>query len=311
MRTTDLVLILVGELLTTAVHAQLPGKATDAEIARLPPYCAVRLKGNTSPEYKQWERTLGPGFLHTHHYCTGLVQLNRYRDHTRRSPQDRAFICRGCRGNELHGHRASRATYILLPEIYLNRGIAFSLQKRDALAVTDMNKALKLNPHLVGAYLALAMRYAEMKQDDRALEIVTIGLKYNPDVRSLQGRYRELGGKLPYPEPIESKEVKPQPPDDPVAIAPKVRANATAGQPKPDPQHPGRTHPRTKTRFTQEAQLPLLPRIDLKGPRRNHSAKFKATVELTVIRREKSLDQTPTCRAIAARSIDSHRGLVH
>jgi len=41
-----------------------------------------------------------------------------------------------------------------------------------------------------------------LKQDKKALETISEGLRHLPDSKGLQRRYKALGGKLPYPAPI-------------------------------------------------------------------------------------------------------------
>lgn len=60
------------------LQAELPPeRPTDAELALLPPYCHARIKGNDNAR-KLWQQRMGrEGFLHMHHYCFGLNDLNR------------------------------------------------------------------------------------------------------------------------------------------------------------------------------------------------------------------------------------------
>ena len=44
--------------------------------------------------------------------------------------------------------------------------------------------------------------HAKLKQKDEALAVVTDGLRHVPDSTVLQRKYKERGGKLPYPEPV-------------------------------------------------------------------------------------------------------------
>lgn len=184
---------------STAVE---PWRPTDLEMTRLPQYCAVRFNAPAgSAEYKQWRQTLGPDFLHVHHYCAALNFMTRY--YRSRNERDRNYNLQNAQSNFGHTIRSTNPTFQLLPEAYLNRGITFSLQKKYAQAFPDMYKAVQLNAQLVRGYNELATLYLNINERSKALEIVTVGLQHNPGSKSLQARYTELGGKLPYPEPAK------------------------------------------------------------------------------------------------------------
>jgi tetratricopeptide (TPR) repeat protein len=227
-----LLFILMGELISVTAFA-VDQRATDSEIASLPPYCAVKLKANpASPEYQLWGQTLGPDFQHTHHYCFGLLDIMHY--YRSRTAQDKRFHLQNAMGNLSYMVNHAQPTYSLMPDVYLNRGLVFSLQGRNAEAVQDMSKALELNPRLPKAYSALADYYAGINMKDRALETIKNGLRYNPDTTSLQRRYRELGGKLPYPEPIKTSADEISQPATP-EIGSSRKAEGVMESAKPEP----------------------------------------------------------------------------
>ena len=218
---------LVAALMSTSANALEPWTPTDLEMLSLPSFCKIKFKSPTSsPEYKMWVQTLGPDFMHTHHYCAGLNFLNRYyRSH---SPQDKGFNLGSALNNFDYMVNHAAPTYSLMPDIYLNRGLTYSLMKRDAQAIADLNKSLEMNPHLVKTYNLLANYYEGAKQKQKALEIVTIGLQHNPSSKSLQNRYLELGGALPYPEPIQAVQAQPVVPEQALKIEAGVSAPAPA-----------------------------------------------------------------------------------
>jgi hypothetical protein len=67
-------------ILTSPVQAQQkwPHMPTPAEIAMMPDYCQAKMGANAE-FYQQWNKRMGPDkFVHLHHYCHGLKQMNRY-----------------------------------------------------------------------------------------------------------------------------------------------------------------------------------------------------------------------------------------
>jgi tetratricopeptide (TPR) repeat protein len=226
--------IIVLALFFARAHAAEPHRPSEAEFNNLPPYCKAKLISRIgSADYRQWEGTLGKDFVHTHHYCFALNFINRY--YRSRSAQEKNFNLNSAMNNLDYMITHADPGYSLMPEIYQNRGLVRALMGRHGEAVADMNKAIELNPHQVKAYNVLADHYGSTRQQQKALETIMEGLRYNPDVRSLQRRYTELGGKLPYPEPIQpgpvdasasSPKAEALPPAAPVEAAP---AEAPAG----------------------------------------------------------------------------------
>lgn len=209
---------MVMGMLSAYANAVEPWAPTDAEMASLPPYCKARMKsGQGSPEYKMWEGTLGKDFLHTHHYCAGINFINRY--YRARSRQDKQFNLRSAQDTLSYMVGSASPSYSLMPDVYLNLGVVYSLMNQPAQAITHFHKAIELNPRQPKAYNALSDYYAKTQQSAKALEIVTKGLRHNPDTKSLQRRYRELGGKLPYPEPVAAAEAQPVKQEEPVGPA--------------------------------------------------------------------------------------------
>lgn len=231
-------------LMATQTLAKEPWQPTDAEMASLPPFCKVKMTtGQGSPEYRTWEGILGRDFVHTHHYCAGINFINRY--YRGRTAQDKRFNLNNARQNLQYMVTHADPSYSLMPDVYLNLGVVAALSNRPAEALTHFNKAIELNPNQPRAYISLADHYVKLKQTAKALEIVTEGLRHNPGTRSLQRRYTELGGKLPYPEPaVAMSETVPEPapvveaaPPDPAvappreAIAPPPPSTQTIGSP--------------------------------------------------------------------------------
>lgn len=236
MRLVKAIFLCVAALYVIDSAAVEPWTPTVSEMSSLPPYCKARFN-ERSPEYKLWESILGPDFGHTHHYCAGINFINRY--YRARSAQDKRFNLNNARTNLQYMIDHADPGYSLMPDVYLNLGIVYSLSNQAAQAITHFTKAIELNPRQPRAYTALADYYAKTGQTAKALETVAEGLRHNPDTRSLQRRYTELGGKLPYPTPIEppqqaaQKEEAP-PPEAPEAVAaPSVRAPDLRDTPAP------------------------------------------------------------------------------
>lgn len=155
---------------------------TDAERQSLPPYC--------KPGHP-WFQV---------HLCNGLNFINRhYRD---ASKSQGSFNLDQAVGELSYVISHFGPNYPLCAEAYLKRADAYFQMRKFGQAVGDWNMAIQLNPQSVMAYMGLAEYYSKLKLNDRALEIITTGLRNNPESKLLKRKYEKLGGKLPYPEPI-------------------------------------------------------------------------------------------------------------
>ena len=228
MRLTGLFAIVLGLSISAACLAIEDYALTDAELMGLPHYCTVRIRRAKTPEFAVWQQNLGPDFLHTHHYCYGLAFIQRY--YRSRVGPDKRFYLQNAMGTLEYMVTHAKPDYSLMPDVYLNLGLVYSLMGKPAKAVQDLLKALELNPRLPRAYNMLADFYAGTKQTDKALATISKGLQYNPDTKSLQRRYLEFGGKLPYPEALKDTPDKVAEPTAPDA-APQQNAAASPAAP--------------------------------------------------------------------------------
>lgn len=215
---TKLMLGLTG--LVMALPAAAEWKPSPAEMTTLPPYCAARFD-EKSEAFKSWRDSMGSDFMHVHHYCAGLNFVNRARG-MGSSNKDRQGTLEAALRNFDYMLAHTHPDFSLRPEILMNRGIALSMMKRSGEAVGDLMKAIEADPKQPRAYMTLADMYSQQKNRAKALETVTEGLRHNPDTKSLQRRYTELGGKLPYPDPA---------PVEPAPVAVQVGPDAA---PTPD-----------------------------------------------------------------------------
>jgi tetratricopeptide (TPR) repeat protein len=224
MRFTDGVkfFLLAGLTLPTAQAANL----TDAEFKNLPPFCEARMK--RTGQFGHWQSVLGPDFIHTHHYCGGLGMIHRY--YRLRTPQDKTAALNEANGDLTYMVQHASPTYSLMPDVYLNRGLVFSLLNQPGAALTDLKKARELNPKLVKAYTLSADIHTKLKQKSEALAAVTEGLRHVPDSKALQRAYQEKGGRLPYPEPIaRAPEAAPGKADAAQAVTPETASKPPEG----------------------------------------------------------------------------------
>jgi tetratricopeptide (TPR) repeat protein len=238
------------------VSFALPAAAADwtsAELKAMPPFCEARLK-HTPGQYDYWHQILGEEFIWANHYCEGLGYLNR--SYSARSQRERKTML----GTAYRGIDYLRAqvkpTSSLLPDIYFNRGLVLSLQGDNGAAIGDLKRALELNPKLVRAYTLSSGIYTKLKQNDKALAMVTEGLRHVPDSSALQRIYKERGGKLPYPEPIAPAAEVPE-----VTAQPPAADESSQGEGKSESQAPNAATAAAEDSKPGNAEAPVKPKI--------------------------------------------------
>lgn len=174
-----------------------------------------------------------PNWSFAHHFCDCVRFTHRANGVKSQKSKEQFnwYVTQGSEGCDKVLENTS-PDFVLLPEVHLQKGLLYSLQKQDAKAAAAFTKAIDGNPRLPKAYAELAGYYVRMKNKKTALETVTRGLQNNPESKVLKRLYKELGGTLPFPEPAQAApspaatEAKPQAPE-PAAVEPSAVKAAT------------------------------------------------------------------------------------
>lgn len=229
------------------------------EVKRLPDFCMVKYREHHGEPgaLREGRDLMGPQFNNVHHYCNGLNFINRY--YRQLGGQDAGSILSLAINEFTYMVDHPTPESPIRAEIFLQRGIAYSLARQYPEAANDLQRALTLNPKLVRAYSTLADNFEKIKARDKALEIVTEGLHQIPDSKALKRRYDELGGKQPYPE---AAAIAPSP--APQQAEPQERP----GNPATDQEPSGETSSFKEVQPEAAAQsgVSTTPPSDSKGP---------------------------------------------
>ena len=237
--------------------AELPWGPTPAEMALLPEYCQVRAIDNQgSPAFRAWMQALAPKFLGIHHYCAGVNYINRYL-HLVNDPKRKYYLSRAVPEID-YVAKDMPPNFPIAGEVYMHRGLANKLMKKEAAAASDFVKAIKHDPNQVRAYLYLSEIYAAAGNKDKALEFTTIALKRVPDSKTLQQRYLEYGGKKPFPQP----DIAPTVPEERAAVPAQQESLPSDGEPRPSSQANGLALPEEnepkENESAEEAERPVI-----------------------------------------------------
>ncbi len=173
-----------------------------------------------------------------YHFCGGLEAL--YNIYTIQKPDLRRYALEKAVGEFSYMIANNpKSTHPFLAEVHLYRASALRLQGQTNEAVADFTKAIEINPGLARAYHEFISFLIDIKRHKIALQYATQALRLFPGTPIFQRRYTELGGQLPYPEPISKPNTKGVPP------APTT-TSATDDAPAP-PATSGSGQPATKT----------------------------------------------------------------
>jgi tetratricopeptide (TPR) repeat protein len=196
--------------------------------------CKARVAGKDMSDNRNW--------MHMHHFCDGLRFYSRAMSSTHNREDFKYYIQESLGGYD-YVLRTTTPDFVMRPEINAEKARTLALAGRKAEAVMLYTSVMQQTPNFVPAYLYLADYYASSNRS-KALELVSEGLRHNPETKSLQRRYRELGGKLPYPEPLAKAEPVKPPIEDAVVTETKAEpspeqakaANAEAGPKVEEPK---------------------------------------------------------------------------
>jgi tetratricopeptide (TPR) repeat protein len=172
------------------------------EVVMLPRFCPhtqlfrERVPGGNDPEaIRHWHSLMGDIFLAMHHYCWGLMHLNRAKI-LARDAQVRSFNYASAVNEFDYVLRQARSDFVLLPEILTKRGEALLGLGKAAQALAEFERAIELRRDYWPPYAQIADFHQRQGDREKARAVLQAGLKYAPEATGLQRRLRELDEPL-------------------------------------------------------------------------------------------------------------------
>ncbi|MCW5662469.1 MAG: hypothetical protein KIT35_01430 [Piscinibacter sp.] len=191
-------------LLPAASAQQVPGYPASVtaydrrEVAMLPKYCAHTQLfrdhvpgGNDGEQIRAYTALFGPVFNDLHHYCYGLMKVNRA-ILLSRDPTTRRFYLNDAVGEYDYVIQRAKPDFLLLPEILTKKGEALVHLGRGAIAVFEFERAIELKSDYWPPYARLADYHKDNGDLQKAREVLEAGLQAVPDTKALQRRLSEL-----------------------------------------------------------------------------------------------------------------------
>lgn len=169
------------------------------EVRLLPPFCPysqdfrANVPGGNSPsDIEKWRSVLGPTYEHIHHYCWGLMKMNRAVLLLRGNPQFRlSYLGESNREFDYVLGRAA-PDFILLPEILTKKAENLVRMGQGPAAIVEFSRAIEKKPDYWPPYAYLSDYYKEVGEKAKAREILEQGLAQVPQADALKRRLAEL-----------------------------------------------------------------------------------------------------------------------
>ena len=195
-------------LIAPGAEAQKPPDVTDGEVALLPPYCpdtqtmsAVDPRG--TEKAARWVAVLGNAFWGLHHYCWGLIRVNRA-GHAGVTPQMRRYLYESAINDYQYVLENSQPNFVLLPEIYLRIGEASMELQAYSSALEAFQRSREIKPDYWPAYVRAATVLTRLGKNADAAALLQEGLTRMPNEPALIEAYKRTGRALPRQTPTPS-----------------------------------------------------------------------------------------------------------
>lgn len=141
-------------------------------------------------ERQQLQMVLGEDFTHYHHYCWALLIVRR--GNTTDQPNRRYGFYDEAVKNFDYVLRNVKPSFLLLPEVYLQKGLTLQLMSNDAAAAREFLNALRVKPSYTPAYAALIDYYLNLGNVSEARRMLEVGLEHAPSSKLLEEKRKAI-----------------------------------------------------------------------------------------------------------------------
>lgn len=194
--------LVVIALLVFSGSASAGYAMTAKDMQMLPSYCSQLSAGHYEPAV-----SFPAGMPNAGHYCHGLKSIARATAQAtnRHEIQENLQAAVGEFRYVLGHSEVSPEYYAYLAMVRTDLGRVYDRLGKVADSSREFLEAIRLKPDYVAAYIGLIDFYRKLGNREDALKTASEGLTHAPESKTLQRRYRELGGKLPYPVPVNGE----------------------------------------------------------------------------------------------------------
>lgn len=165
---------------------------TEEEYLMYPQFCRARLAREPKALVDYWQKKLGPkNFLHMHHYCFGLKSLNLAYANLGKK-QRRLFLTKAVVDNFNYIIEHTESTFFMRADALLNLARGYQLREEYDIAQQKYRQAIKLNPKLTDAWVALSDMYFQLGQKSDALYVLEQASKVVGESKKIDLRISEM-----------------------------------------------------------------------------------------------------------------------
>jgi len=207
-------LIVIGLVAWTSfTYARKPKDIEESEMQLIPAYCPDTMGfqygdayTRTSPRASHWVALMGDSFWHMHHYCWGMINLNRAR-RAGVPAQAKRGLLEEVRGDFQYVTNNSPKNFVMLPEVYTRLGEVELMLQQPNRALIAFQRAAQQKPDYWPAYSHWAEYLIRVGKRQEALKTIIAGLAYSPESKVLLELFKVSGGKpSDMPAPIRKTE---------------------------------------------------------------------------------------------------------
>lgn len=178
--------------LTASARADSPYSWSDNDFALYPPYCNAKLNDRAKDQELFWKQRLGPeNFLHIHHFCFGLKALTMAYASFNDVPT-RNSLANGVITNFNYILKHTQRDFFMRGDAMLNLGRGYLLLKEYSDARDMFEAALKFNPDMVDAWVALSDLYFQTGKKEDALRTLEEAVERVGEHKKISLRIEEL-----------------------------------------------------------------------------------------------------------------------
>lgn len=209
---------------------------SDHDFALYPPFCRARIEREPKELVDYWTQRLGPkNFLHTHHFCFGLKALNlAYRDFGNK--QKREGWANAVVGNFNYIIEHTERTFFMRPDAYVHLGRGHLLRQEHDVARQKFYEALKLNPKLVDAWVAMSDMYFQVGKKPDALAVLEQAREICDENKKIDLRIAEMRAAGIKPSSNEVVPIQKAAPKPAVSAEEATPAAEAAAEPAETPE---------------------------------------------------------------------------
>ena len=163
----------------------------------LPELCQLRFKyGHGSIEFKKWENILGPESLHIHHYCEGLVEIQRakliWQQDTKNRMKKNSLLESAKANFNYVLRRIQNPKFVLLPDLYYRMAIVASEQMDSTQAISYAKKSIEAKKSYLNPYILLSEIYLNLANRNEAKKTILQAKQYHPHSKRVKSMLKKI-----------------------------------------------------------------------------------------------------------------------